>query len=148
MNWRKDDYSELRAKAQAATPGPWEKLGREARMDFWISSYHPDLGSKPVALIPPLCEAFTANAEYIAAASPDVVLALLDEVERLDQQWQDIADKASRIIARLEAEVGRSRAALEEAKVLLLKPSFICGRCPQIGRIVEAALNSSTEVTP
>ena len=52
-------------------------------------------------------------------ANPSTVLSLLDEVERL-------------------------RAAFEEAKVLLLKPSFVCGRCPQIGRIVEAALNSNT----
>ena len=72
-----------------------------------------------------------------------VVLSLLDEVERLDRQWQDIADKASRTIARLEAEIGRLNTLWEEAKDLLLKPNFICGRCPQIGRIVEAALNSS-----
>ena len=123
-----NDYSELRAKAKSATPGPWEKLGREARIDFWISSYHPDLGSKPVALIPPLCEAFSANADYIAAVSPDVLLALLDEVERLRaalvtvKQWGDgLKDPEQTYVA----------------EVLLIDALAA----------VDAALNSSTEVT-
>jgi hypothetical protein len=53
-------HDELRARALAATPGPW------ADTDGTV--YAP-LGS--------------ADARFIAAASPDVVLALLDEIAAL-----------------------------------------------------------------
>ena len=54
------------------------------------------------------------------------------------------ADAYNEGVEAMMPEVERLRAALVEARDLLLKPNFICGRCPQIGRIVEAALNSST----
>ena len=55
------DYNDLRRLAEAAASGPW-----------WTSDKlkcHPDLE-------------LSDDAAYIAAASPDVVLGLLDEIER------------------------------------------------------------------
>ena len=69
------DHNELRALAQAATPGPWQAQQRNKQEAIYIVG---------PAGVPPACHAFyDDNATYIAAANPATVLALLDEVERL-----------------------------------------------------------------
>jgi len=75
------DYDDLRAKAQRATPGPWtvDVLSQDAE------------GEDGIAQVPAVLTRATSdgdymsivNAAYIAAASPSVVLALLEERELL-----------------------------------------------------------------
>ena len=84
------DHNELAALARAATPGPWfvergrgypevcvgnevlAKLGFDAQLT----------GTRAETPLSPLSGA-ESNAAYIAAASPDVVLGLLEECEKL-----------------------------------------------------------------
>ncbi len=71
--------ADLKAKAQAATPGPWEQ-----------HEHYPHVIVDGV--LDPICEvnrspyAYTdsrTDAAYISAASPDVVLDMVSEIERL-----------------------------------------------------------------
>ena len=65
------DRNKLRRLAEAATPGPW-----------WTSDKlkcHPDLE-------------LSDDTAYIAAASPDVVLGLLDEIEELADAYECLND--------------------------------------------------------
>jgi hypothetical protein len=77
-------HDDLRAKAKAATPGPWE-AGENHNDEPCV---YADNGNRWIAVLPHLCvtpilEMAQADAAFIAAASPDVVLGLLDEIERL-----------------------------------------------------------------
>lgn len=87
--------TDLRKLAETATPGPWQTLGPDSPGqwmvydDHWCiataSWYDPEY-DYATRQKPPDPRAYIdadANAAYIAAASPDVILALLDEVERL-----------------------------------------------------------------
>jgi hypothetical protein len=88
--------------ARAATPGPWQFAENDmAHMegdDFYIVACD-DAREVEVALLPRDC-GWPNNAAYIAAASPDVVLALLESEARLREalerqhdhwcdEWQD-----------------------------------------------------------
>lgn len=76
-----EQIAELRTKAEAATPGPWETRGyKEMRGKYVVGPRKPgDLGRGPVVLMQPLfCdERSAANADFIAAAR-NLVPALLD----------------------------------------------------------------------
>lgn len=65
------DYAALRSAADKATPGPWRHPPRS--MSVLTESVGYCVAS----------DLTEANATYVAAVSPDVVLALLDENERL-----------------------------------------------------------------
>lgn len=96
---------ELRRLAEAATPGPWYAghlsdddstcncryiLADDGRMGA-VASVHVDDGENDC---PPLEEA-KANQRYIAAASPDVVLSLIQRVEAMEAALAFYADKAN-----------------------------------------------------
>jgi hypothetical protein len=80
--------TDLKALAQAATPGPWTTPGPDSPGQWMVYDYqwciatatvydHDEpLSNRPGATGPGYIEA-DANAAYIAAASPNVVLALL-----------------------------------------------------------------------
>lgn len=73
-----DKYEALKAAALAATPGPWIN-GSDEDSDYCLVGPHDQgIVSHPVVK---LHSEF--NAEYIAAASPDVVLALIAERDAL-----------------------------------------------------------------
>lgn len=119
----KIDYQALRAKAEKATCGVWSLEYGESRFDGDDALIH-----REVAGYIPICriegahpesgfdEDFQmeqqANAEFIAAASPATVLALLDERER-NQQYIKRRDQENEDIA---LTVGRLRVELEAAK--------------------------------
>lgn len=74
-----DQMAALRALAERATPGPWEAEGDYKSPDILAC------GSVVAVTIasdmkPPVDK---ANAEFIAAANPSAVLALLDENARM-----------------------------------------------------------------
>ncbi|EHK2925359.1 ead/Ea22-like family protein [Escherichia coli] len=127
----KIDYQALREKAEKATSGEWSLEYGESRFDGDDALIH-----REVAGYIPICriegahpesgfdEDFQmeqqANAEFIAAASPATVLALLDErernqqyIKRRDQENEDIALTVGKLRVELEAEQKTSAARLE-----------------------------------
>lgn len=81
--------SRLKQLAEAATPGPWEAYGT------WVAEVTAHAAGDPEAPDTRLLECDEFNADYIAAANPQTILALLALVEA----GQKIRD-------RLEADIG------------------------------------------
>ncbi|EBW0427196.1 ead/Ea22-like family protein [Salmonella enterica subsp. enterica serovar Heidelberg] len=117
----KIDYQALRAKAEKATCGEWSLEYGEGRFDGDDALIHREVvGYLPICRIEGahpesgFDEDFQmeqqANAEFIAAASPATVTALLDELERnqqyikrRDQENEDIALTVGKLRVELEA---------------------------------------------
>lgn len=119
----KIDYQVLREKAEKATCGVWSLEYGEGRFDGDDALIHREAaGYIPICRIEGahpesgFDEDFQmeqqANAEFIAAASPATVLALLDERER-NQQYIKRRDQENEDIA---LTVGKLRVELEETK--------------------------------
>ncbi|HHS9227670.1 TPA: ead/Ea22-like family protein [Escherichia coli] len=119
----KIDYQALREKAEKATCGVWSLEYGEGRFDGDDALIHREAaGYIPICRIEGahpesgFDEDFQmeqqANAEFIAAASPATVLALLDERER-NQQYIKRRDQENEDIA---LTVGKLRVELEETK--------------------------------
>ena len=117
------DYQALREKAEKATSGVWSLEYGEGRFDGDDALIHREAaGYIPICRIEGahpesgFDEDFQmeqqANAEFIAAANPATVLALLDERER-NQQYIKRRDQENEEIA---LTVGKLRVELEEAK--------------------------------
>ncbi|MCG9413189.1 ead/Ea22-like family protein [Escherichia coli] len=123
----KIDYQALREKAEKATCGVWSLEYGESRFDDDDALIHREAaGYIPICRIEGahpesgFDEDFQmeqqANAEFIAAANPATVLALLDELERnqqyikrRDQENEDIALTVGRLRVELEAEKQRAK---------------------------------------
>lgn len=123
----KIDYQALRAKAEKATCGEWSLEYGEGRFDGDDALIHREAaGYLPICRIEGahpesgFDEDFQmeqqANAEFIAAANPATVLALLDErernqqyIKRRDQENEDIALTVGRLRVELEAEKQRAK---------------------------------------
>ncbi|ENE3073991.1 ead/Ea22-like family protein [Escherichia coli] len=121
----KIDYQALRAKAEKATCGEWSLEYGEERLDADDALIHREVvGYLPICRIEGahpesgFDEDFQmeqqANAEFIAAANPATVLALLDErernqqyIKRRDQENEDIALTVGKL--RVELEAAKSR---------------------------------------
>ncbi|EJQ0115434.1 ead/Ea22-like family protein [Escherichia coli] len=117
----KIDYQVLREKAEKATCGVWSLEYGEGRFDGDDALIHREAaGYIPICRIEGahpesgFDEDFQmeqqANAEFIAAASPATVLALLDErernqqyIKRRDQENEDIALTVGKLRVELEA---------------------------------------------
>ncbi|ELV0942044.1 ead/Ea22-like family protein [Escherichia coli] len=128
----KIDYQALRAKAEKATCGEWSLEYGEERFDAGDALIHREVvGYLPICRIEGahpesgFDEDFQmeqqANAEFIAAANPATVLALLDErernqqyIKRRDQENEDIALTVGRL--RVELEAAKKRIAELEAE--------------------------------
>ncbi|EFL3856334.1 ead/Ea22-like family protein [Escherichia coli] len=130
------DYQALRAKAEKATCGEWSLEYGESRFDCDDALIHRDVvGYLPICRIEGahpesgFDEDFQteqqANAEFIAAANPATVLALLDERER-NQQYIKLRDQENEEIAltvgklRVELEAAEKRIAELEAREVVL----------------------------
>ncbi len=82
------DHAELRRLAEAATPGPWTLYVPE---DYQGPEELPGYGVECAegraivwgALEPETGCQFDRDAEFIAAANPNTILALLDEIDQL-----------------------------------------------------------------
>lgn len=122
----------LREAAEKATCGVWSLEYGEERFDAGDALIH----RKVVGYIP-ICriegahpesgfdEDFQmeqqANAEFIAAASPATVLALLDELEKMQAQsskWCEAFHKAVSVGARYEERIAELELKLESADKL------------------------------
>lgn len=100
----KIDYQALRAKAEKATCGVWSLEYGEERFDAGDALIHREVvGYLPICRIEGahpesgFDEDFQmeqqANAEFIAAANPATVLALLDELESKDRRNAELEAK-------------------------------------------------------
>ncbi|HAM6608171.1 TPA: ead/Ea22-like family protein [Escherichia coli] len=123
----KIDYQALREKAEKATCGVWSLEYGEERFDADDALIHREVvGYLPICRIEGahpesgFDEDFQieqqANAEFIAAANPATVLALLDERERnqqyiksRDQENEEIALTVGKLRVELEAEKQRAK---------------------------------------
>ncbi|GDS16349.1 hypothetical protein BvCmsSINP037_01497 [Escherichia coli] len=123
----KIDYQALREAAEKATCGAWSLEYGEERFDAGDALIHREVvGYLPICRIEGahpesgFDEDFQmeqqANAEFIAAANPATVLALLDERERnqqyiksRDQENEDIALTVGKLRVELEAEKQRAK---------------------------------------
>ncbi|EGN1095463.1 ead/Ea22-like family protein [Escherichia coli] len=132
----KIDYQALREKAEKATSGVWSLEYGEGRFDGDDALIHREAaGYIPICRIEGahpesgFDEDFQmeqqANAEFIAAASPATVLALLDErernqqyIKRRDQENEDIALTVGKL--RVELETAEKRIAELEAREISL----------------------------
>ncbi|ENT6552455.1 ead/Ea22-like family protein [Escherichia coli] len=125
------DYQALRAKAEKATCGEWSLEYGEGRFDGDDALIHREAaGYIPICRIEGahpesgFDEDFQieqqANAEFIAAANPATVLALLDEREAKDKvlsaQDNHINQQADRIesLEKKNGELGRALEAAEK----------------------------------
>ncbi|HDX4437326.1 TPA: ead/Ea22-like family protein [Escherichia coli] len=121
------NYQALREAAEKATCGVWSLEYGEERLDAGDALIHREVvGYLPICRIEGahpesgFDEDFQmeqqANAEFIAAANPATVLALLDELERnqqyikrRDQENEDIALTVGKLRVELEAEKQRAK---------------------------------------
>ena len=96
------NLSALRALAEKATPGPWKTASGKGSAS--VRTEHPEYNCA-IYLNVRTCEIeesvkrWQSDAAFIAAASPDVVLALLDEIERLNQERDDITSLRAQLDA-------------------------------------------------
>ncbi|HCJ9137453.1 TPA: ead/Ea22-like family protein [Escherichia coli] len=132
----KIDYQALREAAEKATCGEWSLEYGEGRFDGDDALIHREVvGYLPICRIEGAHPESgfdkdfqmeqQANAEFIAAANPATVLALLDELERKqqyikrrDQENEDIALTVGKL--RVELEAAEKRIADMEAREVVL----------------------------
>lgn len=131
----KIDYQALREKAEKATSGVWSLEYGESRFDCDDALIHREVvGYLPICRIEGahpesgFDEDFQieqqANAEFIAAANPATVLALLDELER-NQQYIKRRDQENEEIA---LTVGKLRVELEGKDKLIAELGKQCAK--------------------
>lgn len=146
----KINYQALREKAEKATSGVWSLEYGESRFDGDDALIH-----REVAGYIPICriegahpesgfdEDFQmeqqANAEFIAAANPATVLALLDERER-NQQYIKNRDQENEDIA---LTVGKLRVELEAAENNLIDSECHVAELEEALRDKQALLEAS-----
>ncbi|HCO6508447.1 TPA: ead/Ea22-like family protein [Escherichia coli] len=144
------DYQALRAKAEKATCGAWSLEYGEGRFDGDDALIHREAaGYIPICRIEGahpesgFDEDFQmeqqANAEFIAAANPATVLALLDELER-NQQYIKSRDQENEDIA---LTVGKLRVELEAAENNLIDSECHVAELEEALRDKQALLEAS-----
>lgn len=90
MELTKERLNGLKKLAAKATPGPWG-ASKSGRVGYMGSYGYP--GN--------VCAAENQYiAAYIAAASPDVVMALIERIERLEKEADWLAEAMARACAR------------------------------------------------
>ncbi|EQB9522492.1 ead/Ea22-like family protein [Escherichia coli] len=146
----KIDYQALREKAEKATCGEWSLEYGEGRFDGDDALIHREAaGYLPICRIEGahpesgFDEDFQmeqqANAEFIAAANPATVLALLDERER-NQQYIKRRDQENEEIA---LTVGKLRVELEAAENNLIDSECHVAELEEALRDKQALLEAS-----
>ncbi|EOE0844722.1 ead/Ea22-like family protein [Pseudomonas aeruginosa] len=125
------DHAELRRLAKAATPGPWVTDAQQNGAIFNIESESGDMciamsQENPAPTRLEINEQRRANAEWIAAANPKTILALLDEIDGLSDElsactehpggcgyWREAAKRRAEERDRLRAQNEALRGALQ-----------------------------------
>lgn len=99
------DHSELRRKAEAATPGNWSSWQPDATHAV-VRSKRME-GTTRLTTFLAVCQSAGVdngdNAAYIAAANPSVVIALLDQLEAYREALEPFA-KAGELFVDYQSE--------------------------------------------
>lgn len=92
------DYRKLRQLAEAATPGPWSQCtAPDTNNNQAVCDHNFEFIARTDLVSIHSFEICEANASFIAAANPTVVLELLDEIERLRDALNEACDIAERL---------------------------------------------------
>ncbi|SFB19566.1 ead/Ea22-like family protein [Azotobacter beijerinckii] len=111
------DWSELKRLAEAATPGPW-RIGKANRDESDIRIHGAGDGSIVADVCSDVWDDADANAEFIAAANPAVVLALIAENEKLVERRRLLDLLHGRRATELVEEVLSMRDEVRRLKIL------------------------------
>ncbi len=99
---------ELRVLAEKATKGPWEHAEKDGATEDAV--YNIVLGSLDCAICYPASEAvgskYSHDMQYIAAANPQTILALLDALDRQSPIAPSDDEVVKRVLAAVRDEVG------------------------------------------
>lgn len=124
------DTNKLKELAERATPGPWVVDAQQSGAIFNIESESGDLciamsQENPASTRLEMNEQRRVNAEFIAAANPQAILALLDEIDGLSDElsactehpggcgyWREAAKRRAEERDRLRAQNDALRGAL------------------------------------
>ena len=131
------DHAELRRLSEVATPGEWRTGdGDDSLPDCVLSGEFV------------VCEHAGGDVDYIAAANPKTVLALLDEIDRLKAENEALRGA----LQAVEAEVDGNLRPLTRDLVNMVSglnngshPNDIYDYCDEIERIIGAALEGATQ---
>ena len=104
-----------RELAEKATPGPWEVDKSEITSAVYVET---DWGHL-------ICESDDEDAAHIAANSPDVVMADIDEILRLRAQVERLEKEADWL-----AEYCWKKPEAEYHPLREMRGGFYCGTCP------------------
>ncbi|MEV1855509.1 ead/Ea22-like family protein [Pseudomonas aeruginosa] len=129
------DHAELRRLSEVATPGEWRTGdGDDSLPDCVLSGEFV------------VCEHAGGDVDYIAAANPKTVLALLDEIDRLKAENEALRGA----LQAVEAEVDGNLRPLTRDLVNMVSglnngthPNDIYDHCDEIERIIGAALEGA-----
>ena len=147
----KIDYQALRAKAEKATCGEWSLEYGEGRFDGDDALIHREAaGYIPICRIEGahpesgFDEDFQmeqqANAEFIAAANPATVLAMLDELETKDKRNAELEDLLEAEIKswmqRYDSENNRREAAEKRNAKLQSENAYIRNRFKELDLLI------------
>lgn len=122
-----DELAKLKTLAQKATPGPWVEEAGDVCAPLTNTRHY-------------VCSAGGSDAEFIAAANPQAVLALIVEVEAFRQRQNfDLSRRFEPLTAALPARHRKtvSQYVLNEREAIV---SWICEHWPQydfIGHRIE-----------
>lgn len=114
-----DIIKTLRPLTEKATPGPWEISGIEvvSSCSYLATDYAGEAYEEVVFTVVADAVYSDDNAAYIAAASPDVTRALMDEVERLRKLFDDAGQDEHNVLALIDYYQAEIIAADERARL-------------------------------
>lgn len=125
MSDKQEIWQELKEKAGLAKQGPWA-----------VNPMRLLLGPTVLSAEGPIAQAFDlATAEYIAVASPDVVVALVDELASITAQLVAIREQGGLIIAERDALAAELASIKQKAaQILSNEVQHVLGLCERLER--------------
>lgn len=127
------NYTELKRLAEAATPGPWKVKDRKV-----VTTEDASICCSPVFRIGAYKQSM-ANTEYFAAASPDVVLSMIADIEQLNREldltqsaYEDADKNNNTLRTQNQALLEACKTGLEYVEECLIDYDQSCAAHPAI----------------
>lgn len=110
-----ETLANIRARAEAATPGPWENVSIEFRGDVSHSVKRCDQVLAFIGYVGAEPERVPDDAEFVAHARADVelLLTLLDQVTAQCDEIQENRNELAHKVAEQRAVIARARQAID-----------------------------------